>query len=289
MKAIDDLPTLGCEVFSVIGGDPFLRDDLFEVLRHAKRKGMKIGLTTHAYNTGKFLPQIEKVGLDSIMVSIDGYRGRHDRIRDKPGAYEKCLHSIRFYYHIGIPVIGVSVIVMDETVHDIPKIIEDVYTCGGNRLRIQPLLAGNKKRNGPQTVENAFRLVFEARQKGFDIEISEGFGYLGQLESRVRSPGFFCGCGWDTFTIMPNGNIMGCPALNLHNYNEGNIKENNLRQIWFNRFEGARGDIVKDLPPDCKACRHVQICRGGCWLFRAYGQDPCFLPQAEEVAGQIID
>ncbi|MGA1790881.1 MAG: radical SAM protein [bacterium] len=286
IKALDTLSFLGCDTFSVIGGDPLLRNDLFDVLDYAKRKGMKIALTTHTYDIERFLHKIEQAQLDSIMVSIDGYRFHHDQIRGKEGDYEKCLQCLRVFYDIDIPVIGVSILVMDENIHDIPKIIDDVYTYGGNRLQIQPLLF--KKRNRPQIVKEALRQIYYARFKGFNIEASEGFGYLGYMETLFRSSNFFCGCGWDTFTIMPDGKIMGCTALNSSNHAEGNIKEDDLQSVWYSKFNRFRDDIPEDLPSNCKACPYLQMCRGGCWLFRAYSQDPCFLRQAEEVVAQIF-
>ncbi|MGA1864717.1 MAG: radical SAM protein [bacterium] len=292
MEALDALSFLGCEVFTVIGGDPFIRKDLFDILSYAKRKGIKIALTTHSCNIENFLHEIEQAELDSIMISIDGYREHHDRVRGKAGAYEKSLQSIKSYYDMDIPAIGVSMTVTDENVHDIPKLIEDVYTNGGNRLRIQPSLSRNesKKQNRPLFVKEALGYVYDARLKGFDIEASKGFGYLGYLETMFRSSSFFCGCGWDTMTIMMNGDVMGCLAFNSPNHIEGNIKKNNLHEIWFSRFDRFRRDIPGDVPLKCQSCKYLQICRGGCWLFRVYDQDPCFLKQAEEViADKQID
>jgi len=72
MKALDSLCDLGCEVFSVIGGEPLLREDLFDILAYAKERGMKIGLTNSGYSTDSIFKQIEDAGLDSIMVCING-------------------------------------------------------------------------------------------------------------------------------------------------------------------------------------------------------------------------
>jgi radical SAM protein with 4Fe4S-binding SPASM domain len=285
IEALDALSFLGCEIFSVIGGNPFIRKDLFDILGYAKGKGMKIALTTHSSNIENFLNEIERAEPDSIMISIDGYKDHHDKVRGEAGAYEKSLQSIKSYYDMDIPAIGVSMTVMDDNVHDIPKIIEDVYTYGGNRIRIQPSLSNNKqkKQNHPLVAKEALRQVHDARLMGIDIEASEGFGYLGFRETLFRSSSFFCGCGWDTMSIMMNGDVMGCLAVNSPNHIEGNIKKDDLREIWFSKFDRFRCDIPRDVPLKCRSCKYLQICRGGCWLFRVYGQDPCFLNQAEEL------
>lgn len=287
IKALDSLSSLGCEVFSVIGGDPFQRKDLFDVLCYAKKRFMKIALTTHTFDLEHILSRIERTMPDSVMLCIDGHREQHDRIREKTGDYEECLHCLKAFYDMGIPVIGVSMAVTDENVRHIPQVIEDVYAAGGNKLRIQPLVS-QKLRNSPRIAFEALRQVFYYRLKGFNIEASESFGYLGYLEPRVRSFTFFCGCGWDTMTIMPNGDVMGCIAPNMPHHVEGNMTRDDLGEIWFSRFQSFRDEAIDDLPLRCRACPHKEICRGGCWLFRVHNQDPCFLPQAEDLIRGIF-
>lgn len=287
--AVDTLAVLGCEVFSVIGTNPFLRKDLFEVLGYAARKGIKLALTIDDLDKAeKYLDQMEGLKLDSLLIGVDGYRDTHDQFRGKKGDYKQCLDYLKDCYDIDIPVIGVSVMIREENVDDIPKIIDDVYNNGGNQIRIQPLLSPRGKRNSPEVAKKAFRKVYEARRDGFNIEASEGFGFLGPLETMVRTSSFFCGCGWDTFTIMPDGQIKGCPAINLSRYTEGNIQENDLKQIWFSQFKRFREEAFWELPSKCKNCQHLPICRGGCWLFRAYNQNPCFLSEAIEVVKQVM-
>lgn len=287
MKALDSLSDLGCKTFSVIGGEPLLREDLFDVLTYAKGKGMKIGLTSSGYSTDGIFQQIEAVHPDAIMICINGYKAYHDQIRNHPGSYERCLKGIQYYYDMDIPVVAASMVIMDGNVNDIPRIIEDVYSYGGNQFRIQPLITDYAEKNTYPIVESAFMQVVEARKMGFNVEISEGFGYLGALEPMVRSFKFYCGCGWDTFSIMPNGNVVGCPVIGLNMFIEGNIKQDGLQDIWFTRFERFRRGLFGRLPPVCKVCKHVRTCRGGCWLFRAYGMDPCFLNHAEKLAERI--
>jgi len=290
LKAIDSLAELGCKIFSVTGGEPLLRKDIFEVLGYAKDKGMTIGIVTNGYATEDYIPQLKKVGLDSVLVSIDGYGANHEKIRGTKGSYEKCLKSLDLYYELKVPVRAVSTVMLDENVDDIPKIIEDVWRHKITNQRIQPLIPEGRAKgtkNNPETVKKVLRIIHDAREKGINVEMSEGFAYLGAIDERVRSFDFFCGCGWNTFTIMHNGNIMGCPAIDYPNLGEGNIREKDLKRIWWNGFDKFRKTIFEDLPEKCKDCQYVRICRGGCWLFRANKADPCFLKEAEEVAEEL--
>lgn len=141
--------------------------------------------------------------------------------------------------------------------------------------------------NQPEVVKKTYKIIMDARKKGIEIELSEGFGFTGPLQDKVYDSNFFCGCGWNTFTIMHDGNIMGCPALDQPELGEGNIRDMDLKDIWWTRFEKFRETIFEDLPRQCKECTYMEICRGGCWLFRANKANPCFLKEAEEVARKI--
>jgi len=179
---------------------------------------------------------------------------------------------------------------LDNNVDDIPKIIDDVWKHHITNQRVQPLVPEGRAKgtkNNPETLKKVLRIIYEARARGLNVDMSEGFGYLGAIDERVRYYDFFCGCGWNTFTIMQDGNIMGCPALDYPALGEGNIREQDIKRIWWNGFDKFRKTILEDLPEKCKECKYVKICRGGCWLFRANGADPCFLKEAEEVAEEL--
>src|SRR4030042_3442876 len=108
IKALDSLAELGCKIFSVTGGEPLLREDIFEVLSYAKKKGMSVGIVTNGYVTEEYLPQLKNVGLDSVLVSIDGHGENHEKIRGTKGSYEKCLKSLELYRDLKVPVRAVS-------------------------------------------------------------------------------------------------------------------------------------------------------------------------------------
>lgn len=290
IPVIDNLAEIGCKLLSLTGGEPILRDDIFNVIKHAKEMGIGIGFVTNGYAIEKYAKDIERTEVDSVLVSIDGYKENHDRIRGMPGAYKKAIQSIEILKKIGVPAVGVSTVCLKENLNDIPKIVDDVFAHGCDRHRIQSIVPEGRakgKGNKPEEIKQVLRYVLDARKKGIKTEVCEGLGFLGPLEKRVRPYTFFCSSGWSTFTIMDDGTVMGCPATDFTELNDGSIRKENIKDIWWNRFQRFRETLYDDLPKNCKECKYIRECRGGCWLHRVNG-DFCFLKIAEEVADELL-
>ena len=74
LHAIDELGDVGCETLIVSGGEPFLRQDLPELMKHAKDQGILTitVITNGTCVTSDTLSQLAPY-VDTIAVSIDGY------------------------------------------------------------------------------------------------------------------------------------------------------------------------------------------------------------------------
>ncbi|MGA1868442.1 MAG: SPFH domain-containing protein [bacterium] len=289
LKAIDELASLGCEFLSIIGGEPLLRRDIFDITHYAHQKGIKVGLTTNGQATEDHLAALEQAHFDSVAITLDGYRDAQDRIRKSNNAYERGIRSIEFFHDVGVPSISVTTILLEENIRELSQLTEEVFRCGARRLQLQPLLYRNgaPERNTPELVKQAFRFVLEARRRGFMVELSEAFGYLGPLESLVRAQPFSCGSGWNTFCLNSEGDVTGCAVPGSVGREEGNFLTSSLKNIWARGFADFRGKVPSSLPDECKRCSHLSRCRGGCWLFRVQGLNPCFLPEAEQIYQEI--
>ena len=89
-KIIDAIYDRGCFVVFIEGGEPTLREDLSEIIRYIKEKGMGCVLFS---NGTRHLPDAD---LDAVWISIDGTRKSHDAVRGK-GSYEKVMSTLERY------------------------------------------------------------------------------------------------------------------------------------------------------------------------------------------------
>lgn len=100
-RMMSELKTLGTRFFQITGGEPFLREDLHEVVRHGKQCGFHIGLNTN----GSLLdrnPEALKY-IDSVALSLDGGCTIHETVRP-PGSFDAVLSAIDTFKEQGIPV-----------------------------------------------------------------------------------------------------------------------------------------------------------------------------------------
>ena len=84
----------GTEYFVVTGGEPLLRQDIFEIFEYAKEVGLRTGIATNAFfidenNAGK----IARV-FDSIQISLDGTKETHNKIRRNDKSYDKIIKAV---------------------------------------------------------------------------------------------------------------------------------------------------------------------------------------------------
>ncbi len=93
IRTVRQAKKLGVRFVDFTGGEPLLHDDLPDMLRHAKRIGLRTSITTNCLRYEKYAPQL--VGLvDFLHFSLDGLSAeKHDAIRGRH-AFSCVMHSL---------------------------------------------------------------------------------------------------------------------------------------------------------------------------------------------------
>jgi radical SAM protein with 4Fe4S-binding SPASM domain len=141
-------------VMVLTGGDPLMRDDIFQLMGHANKRGVKFAVSPavdifqlmgHANKRGvKFavspavtdrltreaMVKLRDSGAASISVSLDGaVRETHDGIRTVDGTFDATLQAIRNAVDIGLG-IQVNTTVMKSNVRELPRIFNLIKGLG---------------------------------------------------------------------------------------------------------------------------------------------------------------
>jgi MoaA/NifB/PqqE/SkfB family radical SAM enzyme len=105
--AIDELHTGGMQRVSLMGGEPLLRDDAGEIIRHLKGLGLHTSMNTNGWFIEERLEELRS--LDLVCLTLDGPPEVHDGQRRK-GSYERVLKAIEALRGVGVPVVTMTVV-----------------------------------------------------------------------------------------------------------------------------------------------------------------------------------
>jgi radical SAM protein with 4Fe4S-binding SPASM domain len=100
---IDDLAAFGAPVLLFSGGEPLLRDDLYELGAYATERGLRTVISTNGTLIDRPVAgRIKQVGFSYVGISLDGIGPTNDRFRGMTGAFEAALGGIRACTEAGV-------------------------------------------------------------------------------------------------------------------------------------------------------------------------------------------
>ena len=94
-RLIHELHSMEVVGVQFIGGEPFMHPDLLEMLREAKRPGMKTEVITNGF--GITTSKIDECSdlIDGLYVSLDGKREIHNRMRQNPKSFDFAVDTLK--------------------------------------------------------------------------------------------------------------------------------------------------------------------------------------------------
>ncbi|PJB29218.1 hypothetical protein CO110_06985, partial [Candidatus Desantisbacteria bacterium CG_4_9_14_3_um_filter_40_11] len=100
---ISDLSDFNIPVLLFSGGEPLMRNDIFELADFAVKSGLKIALSTNGtLITEKIASKIKEAGFTYIGISLDGIGETNDKFRGQKGAFDLALNGIHHCQQTGI-------------------------------------------------------------------------------------------------------------------------------------------------------------------------------------------
>jgi len=285
---IEEAAKLGPVKFAFTGGEPLLRDDIYELIEYAASPSFEMQVvmaTNGTLITREVAERLKKAGLERAAVSIDGIGKAHDDFRGVEGAFEGVLRGVNACKAAGLGVQLFTMVTRDNY-SEIPKIIRLADDLGVWRIYLIYLIAVGRGKQISEaclsTDENTrfFEDVTEW-QKGTKVWLKPicnpqywAFLWDKGLVSREQGRRFTgCTAGITRFHIFPNGDVTPCAYLPAK---AGNIREASFLEIVRNSemFKALRARVEKG---QCAACKYKQIC-GGC-RSRAYAVSGDYLAE----------
>lgn len=120
------------------GGDPLKRRDIYALVEHAVQAGLTTSITPSGTPllTPEALKQLQASGVRTVALSLDGSNeGRHDRIRQVSGSFERTMAAARWARDLGLSV-QINTLVCAQTVDDLSEVYRRVLELDADRWSV---------------------------------------------------------------------------------------------------------------------------------------------------------
>lgn len=264
-RLIREMRELGVEWLVITGGEPLVREDLFEIIGLAKEEGLAVHLSTNGSLVERHRDRLVRARIDSILTSVDGLEETNDRFRRHPGAFKQTFRALELFHEMGVPRRMINTMAYPGNLHELEALGDWIMASSATCWRIALALPSGRVKGEDQLYlsDDQIRWVLgfiRDRRARFPVYLSEQAGYLGPWALQVRSAPFMPWDGLSHFAILPTGDVFGSGVVFEDALSEGNIRDHSLKDLWRNRFQRYRQPV---LPEACYECRHLHACGGG--------------------------
>lgn len=277
-----DLASINIPVLLFTGGEPLLREDIFELGEFAANSGLRPVISTNGtLITPQRAQAIKDAGFQYVGVSIDGLEDVHNKFRRLKNSFALAWQGIHNCLSVGLPT-GVRFTVNSHNLADLPDVLELaineavprfclyhlVYVGRGKEMvkddlrreenlqLINSLIdkAGQTPNMEILTVDNPADGVYLYLQKE-----KESPQEASEIKSLLEMAGG-CSAGEKVINVSPEGNIYPCQFW--RDLPLGNIRVTPFSQIWQEKLDFFK-QIKANLKGKCGRCSYKELC-GGC-------------------------
>jgi radical SAM protein with 4Fe4S-binding SPASM domain len=266
---------------SFTGGEPTLRNDLPQLVAHARGLGLRVNLITNGTCVdGDGVRCLVDAGLNSAQVSLEGTSAQtHDALTRQRGSFARSVATLHAFRAAGI-VVHSNTTLNRMNVEDavrFPAFVRDAGLPRFSMNLMMPAGSGSEARELLVTYTEAGPLVdrihAEARRCGVEFHwysptplclfnpIARGLGNKG------------CAACDGLLSVAPNGDVLPCSSYPRP---VGNLLRDGFEATWFG--PKARHFRRKDFAhPACRRCGDFAACQGACpiyWEAVGYGELP---------------
>ena len=259
---LNQIADFGALTVTFTGGEPSVRPDIGDILRHARRLGLMIQFMTNAtrINTS-FTDLLLESGVRQVNISIYGAtEAVYERMTAVPGSYRQFrqglvdLAAARLPVVVRMPVTTINC----EEIQACRQLVESLQMKFQYCLEIMTAITGDR-------TPLLYRLAPEEKVR-IDQEMLPHHGTPASGESCSVNRSFIeCACGQSRFAITPYGEMNLCTAFPIPRYD---LRTGTVRDGW----EVLKHTVDQARPshryecPTCEVRSHCRLGRSDAWL-----------------------
>jgi AdoMet-dependent heme synthase len=282
IEILDEISAVGSPIVILTGGEPLLREDIFDLARYGTAAGLRMVMATNgSLLTPEIIEEIKSAGIKRVSISIDGAdQAQHDRFRMVEGAFEKSINGVRLLKEADVE-FQINTTVTRHNIDNINDILDISVGLGAAAHHLFLLVPTGRAREmtdqeiGATEYEQLLHWFYDMRDKvPLHLKATCAPHYYRILRQEARLLGekvTFESHGLDAMTrgclggtsfcfISHDGIVQPCGYLEL---TCGDLRHSTFSSVWqgsetFNQLRDFSSYKGK-----CGRCEYLRFC-GGC-------------------------
>lgn len=244
---------------NITGGEPFIREDLKEIVRELYKKSDRIVISTNGFFTDRIVELCKEFPQVGIRISIEGLEQTNNDIRGLEDGFNRGCETLKILKKMGMTDVGFGMTVQDKNAPDLVPLyrLSDeldmefataslhnsfYFVENKNIIHDRPMVA----KNFEQLINALLRS--NSPKKWFRAYFNHGLIRYIYGQKRLLP----CDMSFDTFFIDPYGDVMPCNGT-LDKEVMGNLNTQTWEALWNS--------------PEAEAVRRkVRCCQRNCWM-----------------------
>ncbi|MCP4723360.1 MAG: heme b synthase [Desulfobacteraceae bacterium] len=286
-KLLDQIREVGTPIIILTGGEPLLRDDIFDIAAYGTKIGLRMVMAPNGtLITPKIAERLKACGIKRISVSLDGSTPQsHDDFRGLKNAFNDSIRGIKIAKDAGLE-FQINTVITKTNLEEIPKILSLAEQLGAVAHHIFLLVpTGRGKYIADSAIdskeyEETLNWFYDQQDKtSLQLKATCAPHYYRILRQRAKAEGkkvTFETHGLDAVTrgclagtgfcfISHVGRVQTCGFLDV---TCGDITKQTFKDVWENSTVFNELRNFNNLENKCGICEYKNVC-GGCRA-RAY-------------------
>lgn len=244
---------------NITGGEPFIRDDLKDIVRELLKKSDRIVISTNGFFTDRIVELCKEFPQVGIRISIEGLEKTNNEIRGLDDGFNRGYTTLKKLVDIGMKDVGFGMTVQDRNAADLVPLynISDelgmefataslhnsFYFVESNNIIKDRLTVA-------QNFEDLVNRLLDSSSPKKWFRAYFNHGLINYIFSQKRL--LPCDMSFDTFFIDPYGDVMPCNGTK-----EKQVMGNLNRQSWEELWNSEQAEKVRSF---------VRNCDRNCWM-----------------------
>jgi len=262
-KIIDEAKKLKIKYIRFTGGEPLLRNDILELIRHAKSLNFYVFLNTNGTLFDEsFIRKIENF-VDNVLISLQGYNARiENEITQRGDLVKKRYKNILRIKRANIPYFRIGTVASKFLLNNLDKYYLLIRRLGIKVWEIyRPMISKSLAQQYPQfnlSVDEFVRIIkfiYGLKKRGISASIGNATPFC--ISSLSKST--LLGTRFDDghYRLIYDARGFFKPSYNI-DINLGST----IQEAWMHPFM-RKVRALRDIPQSCQECLYLKWCLGG--------------------------